>query len=1240
MMRNEHPASSLDFLAGGGEMGERIRSFDWASTPLGPAEQWPQSLKTIVQIMLTSSQPIWIGWGPDLIKLYNDPYKAIVGGKHPEALGQPVRVVWREIWPDIAPKLRTAMEDNVGTYDEAALLIMERYGYQEETYYTFSYSPVPGDNGGVGGIICANTDDTARIIGERQVKLLQTLAAETSDARTIGEACRLSAELLTRNPQDIPFALLYLLDQDGKQMTLAGTSGIERQHPAVFEQVALDQDAPWPFAEVMRTQKPCLIDDIQQRFGALPTGAWKKMPHQAAILAVAPSGQTGQAGALIVGLNPYRLFDESYQGFLKLVCSQISNSIANAQAYEEERKRAEALEEIDRAKTLFFSNVSHEFRTPLTLMLGPIEEIRDDPNTAPANRERIEVAHRNALRLLKLVNTLLDFSRLEAGRIQASYEATDLGIYTAELASNFRSAIEKAGMKLTLDLPALSEPIYVDRDMWEKIILNLLSNAFKFTFEGEIAVRLEERRDHVVLQVQDTGVGIAPDQLPLIFERFRRVEGVRSRSYEGSGIGLSLVQELVKLHKGEVEVTSTPGKGTTFTITLRKGTAHLPADRIGATRTLQSTALSAAIYVEEMSQWLPPEEEEPAGFPAEIPAGDRPRIVLADDNADMRDYICRLLSDRFTIEAVANGKQALEAIRRARPELVLTDVMMPEMDGFQLLQAIKAHPDTARIPVIMLSARAGEEATIEGVRAGADDYLVKPFSARELRARVITHIKLARSRYESERKLFDLFMQAPAAIVILRGPTYVVELANPTTLAIWGRSSEDVLHKPLFEGLPEVRGQGLEPLLEVVYTTGVPYVGNELKVALDRTGSGQLEDVYFTFVYTPMRDAVGTIEGVMVFAFDVTGQVLARQRAEESELRFRTLADNIPNLAWMADRGGRIYWYNSRWYEYTGTTPEQVKDQGWEQVVDPQDLPAVRRRFHRALYEHEPFEMVYSLRGADGTYRPFLTRMVPIRDAEGTIVQWFGTNTDITEQKRLERQKDEFLGIASHELKTPVTSIKAYTQLLERRFRKAGDERASELLKKMDMQLNKLTSLIADLLDVTRIESGKLLFHPAPFDYNSLIQEVIEEAQRTTTRHTILQELGPSVTLTGDRERIGQVLTNLLTNAIKYSPKADTIYVKTELKDNMVITSVLDFGIGIPAEKQQHLFQRFYRVEGETQMTYPGLGLGLYISAEFVKRHHGTIWVQSEEGKGTTFSFSLPLSLAPEEHLLEGEQSA
>jgi PAS domain S-box-containing protein len=759
----DEPARFASQFPGDSELARLMRAYDWAATPLGTPDTWPQSLRTAVSIMLTSSQPIWIGWGRELIYLYNDPYKSIIGGKHPWALGKPTSQVWREIWDSIGPMLDSAMQ-GTGTYVEAEFLVMERNGYPEETYYTFSYSPIPGDDGKPGGIFCANTDDTQRVIGERQLALLRELATAATEARTWQQAFELSARALTTDARDLPFAMLYTVAADGKTASLVARAGIEPDHPACLPTLSTEAAAPWPIAEAVKHHAPYVVRDLDKLFAArMPTGAWDVPSKSAVILPVASPGGTGRASLLITGLSPFRLYEGAYASFLELVAGQIAASVASAEAYEEERRRAEALAEIDRAKTLFFSNVSHEFRTPLTLMLSPLEEVLGKPTDAVRedNRQLVSVAHRNGVRLLKLVNALLDFSRIEAGRTRAHFEPVDLSAFTSELASTFRSAIERAGLTLTLDCPPLKHPAPVDRDMWEKIVLNLLSNALKFTFDGGITVRVRPGLDgkSAEVVVSDTGTGIPQAELPHLFERFHRVEGARGRSIEGSGIGLALVLELVKLHGGTIEVQSEVDKGTTFTVRLPLSiSAPLPAAGAdGAT-----AAPHAEAYLQEAISWLgddaavgdipPASLAEDAALPPVETKGEL--ILLADDNVDMRSYVARLLKGAgYQVETVADGEAALVAARALKPRLVLSDVMMPNLDGIGLMDALRADPETSGIPVILLSARAGEEAKVEGLRAGADDYLTKPFSARELVARVDSNLKLANTRLEAERLL-------------------------------------------------------------------------------------------------------------------------------------------------------------------------------------------------------------------------------------------------------------------------------------------------------------------------------------------------------------------------------------------------------------------------------------------------------------------------------------------------------
>ena len=425
--------------------------------------------------------------------------------------------------------------------------------------------------------------------------------------------------------------------------------------------------------------------------------------------------------------------------------------------------------------------------------MGPVEELRArlDPADEVAATE-LDVIHRNGLRLGKLVNTLLDFSRIEAGRMQASFEPLDLAAFTAELASGFESAIERAGMRYEVDCQALSAPVYIDREMWEKVVFNLLSNALKFTFDGAIGVFLKEEDGQAVLRVTDTGVGIAVAELPRLFDRFHRIENVPARSNEGSGIGLALVRELVGLHGGTITAESTQNSGTTFTVRLRFGHGHL--ENVAAAAGQRAVPTVANPYLQEAMRWLPaaeiPEEAvtaAPVAGTARRDAEGKPapaHVLLADDNADMREYLQRLLRPGYEVTTVTDGQAALDAARASPPDIVISDVMMPRLGGLQLVKALRSDLRTADVPVLLLSARAGQEAAIEGLEAGADDYLVKPFSAAELLARVRANVELARLRSHHARWRAAILDSLHEAFFLLdeNGATVEVNAAFTDTL--------------------------------------------------------------------------------------------------------------------------------------------------------------------------------------------------------------------------------------------------------------------------------------------------------------------------------------------------------------------------------------------------------------------------------------------------------------------------
>jgi signal transduction histidine kinase len=755
----------LDFIPDGSEAARIIREIDWAATPLGDPAGWSASLRMMVRFLLANRFPLLLWWGPDYIQIYNDHYAPILGSKHPaQAMGKPFRECWQEVYPVLRPLVDAPFYGGPATWVEDIELIVRRHGFPEESHFTIAYSPVPDESAprGIGGVLATVHEISAKVIGQRRVGILGELGARITAAQSDVQACREAIDILAKHPKDLPFALIYLVDDARRQLRRIATTGLDPAFagPASLPLDALPENLPWPLAATLRSESIATREGLARQLAPMARGPWPDPPDALAVLPLR-SHLVGQpVGVLVAGLSACQRLDVLYVGFLELLASQIATAVAGARAYAAERQRATALAEIDRAKTAFFSNVSHEFRTPLTLMLAPLEDALAMPALTPPLRTQLGLAQRNAQRLLKLVNSLLDFARIEAERAQASFRPVDLAALTSDLASTFRSAMERAALRFEVDCEALPEPVYVDPGMWEKIVLNLLSNALKFTLEGMVSVRVRHEARHAVLEVRDTGSGIPAAELPKIFERFHRVEGARGRTHEGSGIGLALVQGLVKLHGGSIEVASECGAGTRFRVRIPCGAAHLPAAQVRHSPE-RSTASAAEAYLAEALSWL---GESPSGtgpaYEPTAPAGDarfastfNARIVLADDNADMRAYMGNLFGSCYRVEAVADGEAALAAARRERPELILSDVMMPKLDGFAFLKAVRADPGLRDIPVVLLSARAGEDARIEGLGAGADDYIVKPFNARELLTRIGALIELTRTRRESEERL-------------------------------------------------------------------------------------------------------------------------------------------------------------------------------------------------------------------------------------------------------------------------------------------------------------------------------------------------------------------------------------------------------------------------------------------------------------------------------------------------------
>jgi signal transduction histidine kinase len=1003
MTDEERPTSdsAAAWLAGGGEMGELIRHLDWAATPVGPTATWPQSLRSAVSILLPSKAQICLFWGPDLIKLYNDAYIPVLRRKHPWALGRPAREVWSEIQDVLGPLLEGVIATGEAFRAQDHPFYLERRGFSEETYFDVSYDPVRDESGKVGGVFCIVGETTGRVLSERRLRTLRDLG-RAKEGRTAREACELALAALATNPNDLPFVAVYLAEGNGARAHLVGAVGIAAGGMIAPSSLAMD-DPPWSLGDVVASGQARILE-------GLPGAAAAELPPAAARdgTLVQPIFRGGQcAGFMIAGTSRFLALEGDYRDFLDLVAAQVGTALAQAASYEEERRRAEALAELDRAKTTFFSNVSHEFRTPLTLMLGPLEELlaRLPADWRAEDHETLAVVHRSGRRLLKLVNTLLDFSRIQAGRHQATYAPTDLGALTADLASVFRSAIEHAGLAFEVRVPPGMPPVHVDREMWEKIVLNLLSNAFKFTFDGSITVELTDRGGAVELVVRDTGIGIAPGEVDRIFDRFHRVESVRARTHEGSGIGLALVQELIRLHGGEVRVESEPDRGSAFTVTLPRGVAHLPSDRVVADTTATAPSALRGLFDEEARGWLPDAElgvedlDPAAALPERSTAANGPRILVADDNADMRSYVVRLLRSRWTVEAVSDGEAALVALRAARPDLLLADVMMPGLGGFELLAAVRADPATRGVPVILLSARAGEESRVEGLQAGADDYVTKPFSARELIARVEAHLRLKELREQADAERRALLAQ----------------------------------------------------------------------------------------------------------------EQQARAAAESAS-----------------------------------------------------------------------------------------------------------------------RAKDEFLAVLSHELRTPLNAVYGWARML--RSGVVQGEGVPQALDVIMRNANAQVQLIDDMLDVSRIVTGKMRLDVRPVDLRAVVEAALDvvrpaaDAKALRMQSVLDPRAGP---ITGDPDRLQQVVWNLLINAVKFTPRGGRVRVELQRVSSQVEIVVSDSGEGIPAHVLPHVFERFRQADGTSTRQHAGLGLGLALVRHLVELHGGTVAAASAgEGHGAVFTVQLPIAIA------------
>jgi PAS domain S-box-containing protein len=1232
----------IPWLAGGGEMGALMRTRDWSDSPLGPPEIWPESLQLSASICISSKFDLIVWWGSDLIMLYNDSYRRTLGAKHPFAIGRPGREVYPEIWDVIGPMLENVLKTGEATWSADLLLVLERSGYPEETYHTFSYTPIRDRLGNVVGVITPVTETTERVISERRLLTLRDLAARSVDAKNEKESWEFAAQALSGNPYDISCAVLYKVDEQSTKATAVSRAGVRSDDPFFLEEIPLESGSAITLApalkEAIHFGRPVELNEKKGFHFSLPGGFWGVNPSELIVLPIAQAGQEKAIGALVVGANYHKRLDDDYRGFLSLVSGQIAKSIADARSVDNERKRAEALATLDRAKTTFFSNISHELRTPLTLILGPVEDLltRGDPISASA--AELEMVHRNVLRLLKLVNNLLDFSRIEAGRTQATFEPVLLGHVTTDIASVFRSAIEKAGVVYEVNCPDLDGQVYVDFQMWEKIVLNLISNALKFTSSGKISVRLTHEGEKATLTVADTGIGIPKSQLPKIFERFHRVEGTTGRTHEGTGIGLALVQELVKLHGGSISVESEPGLGTTFTVTLPLGSSHLPQDRLGRSMAHQIQERNRAMFENEALTWLPEESSvSPKTSKAKLILGRVPSILLVEDNNDMREYVHRLLQDDgYEVHAAEDGQVALVLASKNHYDLILSDAMMPNVDGIQLLQAIRKDPRLKTTPVMLLSARAGEEFRIQGLNAGADDYLTKRFSARELLSRVSAQIDSHLRRQESEERL-------NLALELGKMGTWDIDLT--TKVMFWSAGEYELFGYDPQECVPgwgswkaRIHPEDLPHVLELWETAKQDHrdLRMEFRVCLP-SGTIRWIEGKARFFYDTSGEACRVIgasrditerkqteeklrSGRDRLLQEVKGQQVALQQSAQEVATQAELLDLANDAAFISDLDNRIYYWNRGAERLYGWKKEEAIGNNASRLLQTK-FPVSYEDVLSALTRTGVWEGELEQTTRYGHRMTVSSRWTYRRDANGSPIGWLEITSDLTLQKQAQE--------AARRLSARILQV----QDLERRkiARELHDSLGQYLASlKINIQsslrstktepsrriLSECTEILEQCLSETRTIS--YLLHPPLLDETGLGSAIRWYVEGFSQRSGIKVSLDIPDSIprfSNELETaVFRILQESLTNAHRHA-KTDRVQITVELEMHTISLSVRDFGSGIPAERLRLFLER-----------NEGVGVGLGGMRERARELGGILTVTpGDHNIGTIISVEIPI---------------
>ncbi|KAG8934383.1 hypothetical protein FRC01_003340 [Tulasnella sp. 417] len=1276
----------LQWLTAGTEMVEFLRKYNWDGHPLGHPDQWPQSLKTSMSAVMASPYPWALWWGPDLVLLYNDAYAIMSGTKHPGLFAQYGKIAWGELWEAIGPLADQVVRERKSVAREDDLLFFGRLTDKmlpEETYHNWAWIPAIVEDGSVGGFFNTTFENTSKILYERRIQILRSLGDKTALARSRTEFAEAMRVVLSNDAhKDVPFAAFYfnIVDAPAKAgregephrpqkarirvtSTLAFQIGVPEGHPAipgrevrmldpitwrssppmvarrsgaspgstidarslpddttVVAHTPGDSDAmldtigdalqtdetAWPFFDVFSAKRPLHITSLPASIGkgfGLRKNGWNDVPREAIIMPIAAEGDEVPIGVMVLGVNTRRPYDAEYQTWIELLHMTLSSTLTATLGREAELKKAEQLAQLDAAKTSFFSSASHELRTPLTLIAGPVQEALRLTSEQRV-KQQLTMTTRNIERLQKLVDSLMDFTRVEGGRMYGRFRATSLADYTTDLAELFRNPIEKNNIEYVVTNDHNNEATaFVDHDLWEKVVFNLIGNAFKYTLSGQVHVHTSYRPGWAEFSVRDTGCGIPANEQDKVFERFHRVSAT-ARSHEGTGIGLALTRELVKLHGGYITLESTPvdkddpeaPHGSNFTVHIPLGYEHLPPANVD--EELAGIRVAPRAYGRAMI------EEAKGWNKAKAQSDDRDRSESGGSESNANSNTDSSKSGEFSgifrfspddtiliVDDTEDAINGLVVLEEKAPDLVLSDVMMPGMDGIQFVGAIRERPRISWTPVILLTARAGEEARVEGLTSGADDYISKPFKTQELVARVHLHLNLGKRK----RELLNLFEERTKEIKIVSdlSPVGIFRTDNQGEMTYTNRRWHEITdypsNQPLTNWLWNIHPEFQKEVLEL--TTRVL-----------QTGDG------------------GSLE---------------------------------------------IRWQNERW---TKLQVESISNGLIGTVTDVSD---------RHLYE--------AARIAQAQEREAIAQL-RAADAERQRAE--------ADERR--RAQELLVDVTSHELRQPVSAILNCSQLVRTNLSNLAEalrkSRAAtpfvptdSLLRQIEDDLDALDSIYQcglsqerianDVLSLSRLQLDTLSIHTIDFQLLPELQRIISifASELKMKKINFNMNIGQSVVVlnvdrvSSDRTRFAQILTNLMSNAIKFTdiaPLPDrqiVVYLEVsldppqankciapplpqnidEVKEKIkipgtliyVYVAVQDSGPGLKPGDLTLLFQRFQQGEllwSNSHEVFGGSGLGLFVSRKLCELMGGNIDVDSVYGQGATFRFYLQMKTAGE----------